>query len=100
MSLQWTINRFATDLLPPAPSLLIAHDEVLIVNAREVEVQHAPIDCRFPHQTGVTERSISRDDGRAADRVLYDVVITHEPDRISNKLVTNRDRHHPIVIVY
>jgi hypothetical protein len=42
-----------------------------------VEVQHSSIDCRFPHQTGVTERSISRHDRRTADRVLHDVMIGH-----------------------
>src|SRR6185369_8551015 len=84
MSLEWTMDRFATDLLPPASRLLITHDEVLVVDSCEMKVQHAPVDCRFPHQTGVTERSISRHDRRAANRVLHDVVIAHQANRISN----------------
>jgi hypothetical protein len=44
-ALQWTMNRFAADLLPPASRLLIAHDEVLVVDASEVKVQHAPVNC-------------------------------------------------------
>jgi len=39
------MNGFAGDLLPPASSFLIPHDEVLVVDAREVKVQHAPVDC-------------------------------------------------------
>lgn len=90
-SLQWAMNRFAADLLPPASRLFITHDEVLVVDACKVKVQHAPIDCRFPHQTGVTERSIRRDDRRAANRVLHDVVIAHHSDRVSNRLIADRD---------
>jgi len=45
MSLQWTMYGFPGDLLPPASSLLIAHDEVLVVDAREMKVKDAPVDC-------------------------------------------------------
>src|SRR6185369_9945972 len=92
------MNRFAADLLPPRSSLFVAHDEVLVVDACEVKVQHPTIDCRFPHQTGVTERSISRHDCRATDRVLHDVVISHQPYWISNRFVADRYRQHTIVI--
>src|SRR6185437_5127149 len=90
-ALQWTMDGFAADLLPPASRLFITHDEVLVVDTGEVKVQHPPVDCRFPHQTGVTERSISRHDRRAANRVLHDVVIAHQPDRIRNRLIADRD---------
>jgi hypothetical protein len=40
-------------------------------------VQHSPIDCRFPHQTGVTECSIRSHDRRAANRVPHEVMIGH-----------------------
>jgi hypothetical protein len=49
-----------------------------------VEVQDPPVDCCLPHQTGVTERSISGHDRRAADSVSYEMVIAHQPDRISD----------------
>lgn len=93
------MNRFATDLLPPASRFFIAHDEVLVVDACEVKVQHAPVDCRFPHQTGVTERSIRGHDRRSANRVSHEVVIGHDPDRIRGRFFTDRYRHHSIVIV-
>jgi hypothetical protein len=84
MAFQWTVNGFATDLLPPRSSFFIAHDEVLVIDACKVKVQHPPIDYRFPHQTGVTERSISGHDRRVANRVLNDVVITHQPHWIGD----------------
>ena len=36
----------------------------------------AAIDCCFPHQTGVTERSIGRDNRSAANDLLHDVVVS------------------------
>ena len=53
----------AGDLLPPGPGLLFVHDEVLVVDAGETETKRAPADPRFPHQTGVAQRSIGDDDG-------------------------------------
>ena len=98
-SFQWAMNRFPTDLLPPGSSLFITHDEVLIVNAREVKVQHSSIHCRFPHQTGVTERSIGGHDRRPANRVLHHVMIAHEPDRIGYGLFADDDSQYSIIIV-
>jgi hypothetical protein len=49
-----------------------------------VKVQYASVNSCLPHQTGVTERSISGHDRRAADSVSDEVVITHQPDRISH----------------
>jgi len=100
MALQWTMNRFATDLLPPASRLLITHDEVLVVDACKVKVQYASIDCRFPHQTGVTERSIRCHDRRAANCVRHDVVIAHQSNGIRNRFMIDRDGQHPIVVIY
>ena len=87
---QWTMKRLPADLLPPASRLFISHDEVLVVDACEMKVQHAPVDCRFPHQTGVTERSIRRHDRRAANRVLHDVVIAHQSNRIGHGFIPDR----------
>src|SRR5262249_40516854 len=77
VSFQWTMKRFAADLLPPRSGLFITHDEVLIIDTCKVKVQHPSTYCRLPHQTGVTERSISGHDRRAADSVSYEMVITH-----------------------
>jgi hypothetical protein len=49
-----------------------------------MKVQHPPVDCCLPHQTGVTERSISGHDRRAANRVSNQMMIAHQPDRISD----------------
>jgi hypothetical protein len=61
LALEWTLDRFAGDLLPPRASLLVAHDEVLIINSRQMKVKLSSVYRRLPHQTGVTERSISGD---------------------------------------
>jgi len=86
------MNRFAADLLPPRSRFLITHDEVLVINAGEVKVQHAPVYCRLPHQTGVTERSISGHDRRSANRVLHQMMVGHDPDWIRDRLIANVDR--------
>ena len=84
ITLQRTVNRFARDLLPPRSGFIVAHDEVLVVYACKMKVQYLSLDCCFPHQTGVTERSISGHDRRTADRVVHQVVITHQPYWIRN----------------
>src|SRR5690349_18437662 len=95
LTLKWTLNRFAGDLLPPRTSLFIAHDEVLVVDACEMKVQHLSVHCCLPHQTGVTERSISSDDRCAPNDVLHHVMIGHEPHGISNcfAIVLNSEHH-------
>jgi hypothetical protein len=51
----------AADLLPIAPGLLVAHEEVLVVDAGQMKRQPPAGYISRPHQTGVTERSIRRD---------------------------------------
>src|SRR5439155_14517680 len=51
-------HRLTRDLLPPAAGLIIAHNEVLVIDAREVKRELPAGYGRFPHQTGVAERSI------------------------------------------
>jgi len=84
LSFQWTLNRFAGYLLPPRASFAVAHDEVLVVNARELKMKLPSAYCRFPHQTGVTERSIGGDDRGAADNVLDQMMVSHESHRIGD----------------
>ena len=69
---------FARHLLPPRASLFVAHDEVLVVDARQIKVELAPAYCCFPHHAGVAERSISSDYRNASDHVLYEMVISHQ----------------------
>jgi hypothetical protein len=47
-----------------------------------VKVELLSVYRRFPHQTGVTERSISYHDGLATDDVLNHMVIGHLTNRI------------------
>ena len=44
MALEWAMNRFAANLLPPCSRFFITYDEVLIVNACKVEVKNATVD--------------------------------------------------------
>src|SRR6476660_5667472 len=48
-----------------------------------MEGQLSPVYGRFPHQTGMAERSVGGDQGHASNRVLNNVVIGHLPDGIS-----------------
>src|SRR2546425_3040662 len=88
-------DSFSRYLLPPGAGLFITHDEVLIVDAREMKVEHAPVYSCFPHQTGVTERSISGHDRSATHRVLDQMVICHQANWISNRfsLIFNSQQH-------
>ena len=82
LSFQRTLDRFPGYLLPPRTSFEVAHDEILVVNARELKMKLPSTYCRLPHQTGVTERSIGGDDWGAADNVLDQMVVGHESHRI------------------
>src|SRR5215510_2092827 len=63
-----------------------------------MKMQQASVNCRFPHQTGVTKRSISSTERRAADGVLHDMVIGHQAHRIGNGFVLNLNREHHVCI--
>jgi len=99
LAFQRPLDRFAGNLLPPRPGFFVAHDEVLVINSRQVKVKLPSAYCRFPHQTGVTERSISSDYGSAADNVLYEVVVSHEANRISRSLSIAFDRHDDVRVI-
>ena len=77
VALERAEDRFTSYLLPPRTSLFIFHDEILVVDAGEMKMQHASVNCCFPHQTGVTERSISGTDWVTAHRVSHDMMIGH-----------------------
>jgi hypothetical protein len=51
-------DRGTSHLLPIAPRLLIAHQEVLVVDARQVKVEFASVHAAGPDQTRMTECSI------------------------------------------
>jgi hypothetical protein len=42
-----------------------------------MKVQHLSVYRCLPHQTGVTERSISGDYGNRTDHVLHNVMVSH-----------------------
>ena len=99
-ALQGAEDGLPCDLLPPGSSLFIAHDEVLIIDACKVKVQHPSVYSCFPHQTGVTERSISGHQRCAAHRILDHVVIGHQAYRISHRLSMVLDRQHHVGIIH
>ena len=100
VAFQGTEDRFSGDLLPPGTGLFIAHDEILIVDAGEMKVEHPSVYRCFPHQTGVTERSISGHDGCAADPIMDQMVISHQTNWISHGLSQVLDRQHHVGITY
>ena len=61
LPLQWSGDGGTCYLLPIAPGLLIAHQEVLVINAREMKVKFASVHAAGPDQTRVAKRSISYD---------------------------------------
>jgi len=97
---QWAKDRLSRYLLPPGAGLFITHDEVLIVDTREMKIEHASVYSCFPHQTGVTERSISRHDRSATHRVLDQMVVSHQANWISNALSLVLDRQQHIGITH
>ena len=94
------LDRFASDLLPPRACLFIAHDEVLIVDTREMKVKLPSVYCRLPHQTGVTERSISGDYRGASHHVLNQMMVGHLPYRICRRLAVALHGHHDVSVSY
>src|SRR5471030_2243738 len=81
-ALERTGDRKPVDLLPIAPCLVVAHDEVLVVDAGQMERQPQARHISRPHQTGVTERSIGGGDRRPSDHVIDDMVVSHDEDRV------------------
>src|ERR1017187_510520 len=53
-ALERTRNGRARDLLPIGPSLLVAHEEVLVIDAGQMKRQPQAVNLSRPHQTGVT----------------------------------------------
>jgi hypothetical protein len=58
---QGASNRGPSDLLPIAAGLLITHQKILVVDARQVKMQLPSVQAAGPDQTRVAERSISND---------------------------------------
>src|SRR6266853_4164361 len=95
LSFQRAKDRFAGYLLPPRSSLFVAHDEVLVIDPSQMKVQQPPVYCRLPHQTGVTERSISSHDRSAAHNVSHEMMVGHLANRIGYRFssVLHRQDH-------
>ena len=97
LALERTLNRFASDLLPPGTRLHVAHDEVLVIDSCELEVQLPSAYCCFPHQTGVTERSIGGDDRSASDNVLDQMMVGHQAHRIRGRFAIDLNRQNDVI---
>ena len=93
-------DRYSGYLLPPGARLFITHDEVLIVDPREMKMKHSPFYSCFPHQTGVTERSIGDYERSAADSVVDQVMVSQLANRIRNCFSLVFDHHYQIRVVY
>ena len=88
---QRTRDRAPADLLPVGAGLLVAHQEVLIIDAGEVKVKLASIDAAGPDQTRMAKRSISDDHRQPMQPVVHNVVVTHFTNGIGAALSTQRD---------
>ena len=93
LTLEGTGNGNPRYLLPVTSSLLIAHQEILVVNAGQVEVKLLPIDAAGPDQTRVAERSIGDDNRQLVQPVIHHVVICHFANRIGSALPSESNRH-------
>ena len=91
LALQWSGYGGPRYLLPIAPGLLIAHQEVLIVDAREVKVKFASVQAAGPDQTRVAERSIGDDNRQPVQSIIHNVVISHFANRVGATLSTEGD---------
>src|SRR5208283_2397561 len=92
-ALQRAVYGLARDLLPPSPSFAVPHQEVLVVDTREIEMQRPSLDCSRPHQTGVTKRSISDDDRLPPDGIVQNVMVSHLADGISARVLADGNGH-------
>jgi|SRR5215471_1409544 len=57
-------------------------------------MQVPPVHSSFPHQTGVTERSISSRDRHSTDDIIEDVVIGHRANRVSAGIGSDTNRYY------
>ena len=94
LAFQGALDGLARHLLPPGARLLVLHEEVLVVDPRQMEPQPAPVDLRSPHQTGVTERSVGGGDREAADLVHDDMVVGELEQGIGHGLAVVLDAQH------
>src|SRR4026208_1700376 len=65
-----------------------------------MEGELPPVYCRLPHQTGVTERSISSDYRSASHHVMHQVMVSHLTDRIGHRLTIALHGHHNVSVGY
>ena len=87
-------NRSAADLLPVGAGFLVAHQEVLVVDAGQMKRQPQPCNISRPHQTGVTERSIGGDDGLTVNYVVDHVMVGNAANGIGPSLAADAHGDH------
>lgn len=56
-------------------------------------MEHAILHRTFPHQTGVTKRSIRDDDWYSGQLVVKHMVIRHLDDRVGTSVIAEMNRH-------
>ena len=69
----------------------------MIVDPEQFEMQLTAFNRCFPHQTGVTERSIRGNNRLAPDLVVNKVMVSKKPDRVSDRFTGMRHSQYHIV---
>ena len=69
-----------------------------MVQAGQMEAQHAAINHTVPHQTGVAERSIGGEQRGGAQLVVEHVMVCQIADRVRSGLVADYDADHHVCV--
>jgi hypothetical protein len=73
--------------------------KALMAIAGQMERQPQAGYISRPHQTGVTERSIRRDERRPSDQIVDDMVVTHGADRVRTRAAPDLHRDQLVILV-
>ena len=85
--------------MPVRAGLLVAHEEVLVVDARKAEGENLAVDFPAPHQTGVTERSIGGYDGYVASCVVDEVMVGEGSDWVGARFAAKLDGEEHVIVI-
>ena len=77
LSFQRAVDGLAGALLPDAAGLLITHQRIAVVDARETEFKSLAVEHAAPDKPSVTESAVSGRNRLSAYYVVYDVMVPH-----------------------
>ena len=75
------------------------YQEILVVDACQIKMQHPAVHSSRPHQTGVTERSIRDRDGHACNDIVKDMVVGHLADGVGAGIGAETDGQNHLALV-